>query len=92
MACIFHNMPYVIFRNAEGLEFCPVLHTGKRVRNCETAMCFLRKQLFELFQCFHGILNYKCLPLQSFLPIGGSTLKKRLPQCGKTKKLKGNEQ
>ena len=66
MACIFHNMPYVIFRNAEGLEFCPVLHTGKRVRNCETAMCFLRKQLLELFQCFHGILNYKCLPLQSF--------------------------
>ena len=92
MACIFYDMPYVIFRHAEETEISPVLHVGKRVRSDETVMLFLRKQLFELFQCFHGILGYKCLPLQSFLTCLRRTLQTRREALAKTKEQEENEQ
>ena len=47
MACIFYDMPYVIFRHAEEAEISPVLHVGKRVRNGETAMRFFAETIVQ---------------------------------------------
>ena len=55
MACIFYDMPYVIFRHAEEAEISPVLHTGKRVRNCETAMFFCGNNCSN---CFNASMAY----------------------------------